>query len=292
MTRKRAIVFVLLSALLWSLGGVLIKQVQLHPVAIAGYRSFITAVFLSFFLPARNTHWNRLQVFNALAYVGTVVTFVIANKMTTAANAILLQYTAPIWVAVLGIWFLKERVRSIDWLALSAVLAGIVLFFKDEISAAQRWGDLAALLSGFCFAWFVMLLRKGHEQSPLRAVFLGNILTTLLSLPFLVQAFPDMKSLFFLLVLGVVQLGLPYLLYTKAVSHVTAMESILIMCLEPIANPILALVFIGEKPGFWSAVGGTIVLIAVTLRSISMVQEKTGGPDAQEAPVAIIKPEG
>lgn len=267
--------YLLLSALFWSLGGVLIKKVQLHPVAIAGYRSLITAVFLSFFLPSHNLRWSRLQIMNALAYAGTVVTFVIANKLTTAANAILLQYTAPIWVAILGVWFLKERVNKVDWPALFAVLAGILLFFKDDLSGATLWGDLAALLSGFCFAWFIMLLRKGREHTPLRAVFLGNILTTLLSLPFLLRAFPDMHSLFFLLVLGVVQLGLPYLLYTKAVSHVTALESILILCLEPIVNPILALAFIGEKPGFWSAIGGAVVLITVTIRSVLMVREST-----------------
>jgi drug/metabolite transporter (DMT)-like permease len=111
-------VYLLLSALFWSLGGVLIKKVQLHPVAIAGYRSLITAVFLSFFLPSHNLRWSRLQIMNALAYAGTVVTFVIANKLTTAANAILLQYTAPIWVAILGVWFLKERVNKVDWPAL------------------------------------------------------------------------------------------------------------------------------------------------------------------------------
>jgi drug/metabolite transporter (DMT)-like permease len=285
-------VLVLLSALLWSLGGVLIKQVQLHPVAIAGYRSLITAVFLSFFLPLRNTRWNRLQMVNALAYAGTVVTFVIANKLTTAANAILLQYTAPIWVAILGLWVLKERAKLLDWLALSVVLAGILLFFKDELSEATKWGDVTALLSGFCFAWFIMLLRKGREHSPLQAVLLGNILTTLLSLPFVLQAFPDMRSLFFLLVLGVVQLGLPYLLYTKAISHVTALESILILCLEPIANPILALLFIGEKPGFWSAIGGAIVLMAVTVRSILMVREKTSVERMLAAELDMIKPEG
>lgn len=208
------------------------------------------------------------QIIAALAYAATVTLFVVANKMTTAANAILLQYTAPVHVALLGAWLLKERTSTRDWLTIAAVLSGMLLFFNEKMSPGNMWGNAAALASGFTFALFIVLLRKQRDESPATAVFLGNLITFAIGLPFCFEDVPDMNGWLALIFLGVFQLGLSYVLYTLAISHVTAMEAIFIPLVEPVLNPIWVFLLLGEVPVASTLLGGSVILIAVTLRNL------------------------
>ena len=140
------------AGILWSFGGLLIKWVDWSPLAISGGRSGIAAlVFLAYLRRPRFT-WSPVQLGAAVAYSATVITFVVANKLTTAANAILLQYTAPIYAALLGWWFLRERVTWRDWLTMGVVSGGMALFFIDKLSLGGMWGNLLAMLSGVTWA--------------------------------------------------------------------------------------------------------------------------------------------
>ncbi len=134
------------------------------------------------------------QIGAAVAYAGTVVLFVIANKLTTAANAILLQYTAPVYVALFSPWFLGERARGNDWLSLAVIMVGMLLFFGDELSLDGYLGNGVALASGFCFAWLTLFLRRHREESAISALVLGNLLAGLIGLPFMFQSMPDATS--------------------------------------------------------------------------------------------------
>jgi drug/metabolite transporter (DMT)-like permease len=254
---------------LWSLGGVLIKQVPWNPVAIAGARSFIAALFLIAYARGFHFTFSPTQIGGALAYTGTVILFVSATKLTTAANAILLQYTAPVYVALLSAWFLHEKASRFDWLTIIIVLSGITLFFCDKLSTSGFWGNICAIASGVCFAWFVLLLRRQKEAFPLQSIIIGNIITAIVGAPFIFKAAHDFPSWGVIIVLGVLQLGLSYILYSIAIKQVSALEAILIPTLEPVLNPIWVLLWIGEKPGYWSLVGGSIVVTAVLLRSIT-----------------------
>lgn len=267
---RKAVLFLIATAVLWSLGGVLIKWVKLNPVAIAGMRSLISLTFiLIVFRPKIKISW--IKIAGGLAYAGTVILFVSANKMTTAANAILLQYTAPVYVAMLGYWFLRERISRIDWVAIFLVLCGMVLFFLDKLSSGNMIGNIIAILSGVSFAWLVLLMRKQKEGSPLDSVIIGNFITALIGVPFAIGTSIDMNSWIGLILLGVVQLGLPYVLYAYAIKHVSAIEAILIPVIEPVLNPIWVLFVLGEVPGFWSIAGGIVVIGAVTLRSTAQL---------------------
>ncbi len=264
---RRALLLLLLTAVLWSLGGVLIKWVNWNPVAIAGIRSLIGAALIgtAFHRELRFT-WTFNQIGGAVAYAGTVVLFVIANKLTTAANAILLQYTAPVYVALFSPWFLGEQADRRDWLTLLVMLGGMALFFMDELSFDGYLGNSIALVSGLCFAWLTLFLRRQKDSSSLPSLFLGNLLAGVIGLPFMFQSMPDLSSCVGLLVMGVVQLGLPYILYALALRHVRAVEGILVPMIEPVLNPVWVFLMMGEQPSPWAIVGGAMILGAVLFR--------------------------
>jgi len=182
---RRAVLMLLATAILWSLGGLLIKWVDWNPMAIAGTRSLIgAAVIAAIFRNELRFTGSFEQIGAAVAYAGTVVLFVVANKLTTAANAILLQYTAPVYVALFSPWFLGERAQRRDWLSMVVILFGMLLFFGDELSFQGYLGNGVALVSGFCFAWLTLFLRRHREESSISALVLGNLLAGAIGLPF------------------------------------------------------------------------------------------------------------
>jgi len=273
---SKSVGLLLVTALCWSLAGVLFKFVDWPPLAAAGARSLIAALFL---LAVRGRTlrftWSPLQLGTAFAYAGCTLLFAMANKLTTAANAILLQYTAPVWIALLGSWLLGERSTRADWLTIAAVFAGMGIFLYDGVQLDNLLGIGVAIASGAFFAVLVMLLRKQKDGSPLESVILGNVLGFLIGLP-AIWAAPALSraSLAALLVLGIVQLGLPYLFYTRAIKHVSALEAALIPVIEPILNPVWVLLFVGEKPSPLALVGGAIVLGAVTWRAVDSIRAR------------------
>ena len=271
---RQAVGLLLLTALGWSLGGVLMKSVDWPPFAVGGGRGLVAAVFL---LAVRGRTlrftWTPLQLGTALAFTGCTILFAAATKLTTAANAILLQYTAPVWVALLGAWLLGERARRADWWTIAVTFVGMGVFFYDGLKFNNLTGILLAIASGVSFAVMIVLLRKQGAGSTIEAVILGNLLGFLIGLPSICTApWPDQRSLVALLLLGVLQLGIPYLLYARAIRHVTALEAVLIPVIEPILNPIWVLLLIGEKPTRLSLLGGAIVLGAVTWRAVASIR--------------------
>jgi len=265
---RRAVGLAFLAGVLWSLGGLLIKQVEWNPLAISGARSAIASLVLLAFIRRPRFTWSRAQLGGAIAYTATVILFVAATKLTTAANAILLQYTAPVYAALLGTWFLKERVAWLDWLTIAVVLGGMALFFLDKLTAGGLWGNALSIASGVSYASMIVLLRAQKDGSPAESVLLGNVLTAVIGLPFMFQGALNATSWIGLLLLGVFQLGLSYVLYSTAIKHITALEAVLIPVVEPILNPLWVFLVMGEAPGRWALVGGAIVLAAVTGRYV------------------------
>ena len=269
MTHRQSIIYLLLTALLWSTGGLLIKSIDAHPFAIAGGRSIIAGIVLWVYLRKPNFTYSIAQLSGAFMYALTVILFVLANKMTSSANAILLQYTGPIWVALFSGVILKERVQTIDWLAIIMVIIGMSLFFMDELTISGMNGNIIAICSGFAFAGLAIALRMQKDDSPFESILLGNILTGVFGSYWIMESLPlSHGSIIGLLLLGIIQLGIPYILYAKAIQHVTALESILIPVLEPLMNPLWVFLAAGEIPGKGAFIGGAIVLLAIIFRSI------------------------
>jgi drug/metabolite transporter (DMT)-like permease len=268
--RTKAILMVISSAALWSTAGFFIKWINWTGMSIAGCRSLIAATFICCCmgrlprLPASVAGWCC-----AVFYCLVVTSFVMATKMTTAANAILLQYLSPVYVALLAPIFLKEPTSRRDWLFILLAACGMVMFFLDELSPSGLIGNVLGVMSGMFFAVFCMSLRRVEQGHSTDMVVWGNLLAFLVSLPFIdFHNPPDMSGWLGLLALGCFQLGLSYYIYTKAAAHLTALELMVIPVLEPLLNPLLVALFLGEMPGGWSLTGGVIVLGAVTLWSM------------------------
>lgn len=267
--RYKAIIFLVLTAILWSIGGLLIKIINWNPIAIAGTRSSIAALLMLFVLRKPKITFSKPQVGGAIAYALTVICFVAANKLTTAANAILLQYTAPIYTALFSTWLLKEKITRIDWITIFAVIFGMLLFFIDNVSSGSFIGNIIAIISGISFSLVAIFMRMQKDGSTMETPFLGNILTAIIAIPFIfLSPKIDIKSFFALLILGIFQLGLSYILYSYAIKHVSALEAILIPIIEPILNPIWVFLIMGEIPGFYAIIGGIIVVFFITFRCI------------------------
>jgi drug/metabolite transporter (DMT)-like permease len=266
--RTQAVLLLVAAAVLWSLAGVLIKGVSLPALAVAGYRSAIALPVLLLFFGRRAVNFSAAQLIGGLAYAATVTLFVSATKLTTAGNAILLQYTAPLYVALLSGWLLKEKTRWFDWVTIAAVLGGMSLFFLDRLSAGGMTGNLLAIGSGVTFASLIVALRSQKDASPAGSAILGNLLTALLCLPWMVQSPPGGADWIGLILLGVFQIGLSYICYVVAIRNVTAMEGILIPMIEPILNPLWTLLWMGERLGPWAIWGGVVVILAVVFRGV------------------------
>lgn len=264
--RTRAIIYLVITAILWSLGGILIKSVKWNPVAIAGARSAISSLVILAYIRKPKFTWSSDQILAAIFYAGTVILFVSANKLTTAANAIFLQYGAPVYVAILGSIILKEKTTISDWITIAVVIFGMFLFFLDELQPGNLFGNIVAILSGVAFALYIIFMRKQKDESPIESTLLGNILTAIIGLPFMLNSSPTGSSWIGIVLLGTVQLGLSYILYSIAIKEVTALEAILIPIIEPILNPIWVFLAMGEAPGRWAFIGGVIILASVTLR--------------------------
>lgn len=261
-------------ALLWSLGGVLIKSIDWQPMAIAAGRSFVAIPVMLVLVRRPQFTFSIAQIGGAIGYALTVALFVFATRMTTAANAIFLQYTAPLYVALISRWYLNERALAIDWLVIALALVGVALFFFDKLSASGFWGNIIALGSGGAFASVALFLRKEKAGSPVSSIILGNVLVAVAGLPFIFGASFTPPNVTRLLLLGVVQLGLPYVLYATAIKHVTALEATIIPLLEPVLNPLWVMLALHERPGAWAMFGGMLVLIAVLTRSLIMVRRR------------------
>ncbi|MBL7975803.1 MAG: DMT family transporter [Candidatus Kapabacteria bacterium] len=271
---RTAILLLLITAVLWSLGGVLIKSVTWHPLAIAGGRSIVASAVIWLYFAvilkrAPQFKFSFNQIGGALCYMLTVTLYVTANKLTTNANAIVLQYTAPIYVALFGAWFLKERLRTIDILTTLVVLGGIALFFLDKLTNDSLLGIIVALLSGLTMGWMALFVRKQKDGSSLESLLLGNLLTACIGIPFMVtNTVPDSTGLLYIAILGAVQIGVPYILYSIALKKATALEGVLMTMLEPILSPLWVLLALNELPGTMSFIGGAIVIIAVLIRGV------------------------
>ena len=280
------------AALLFSTGGAAIKSATLTAWQVASFRSGVAAVFLLVALPEARRGWRWRIVPPALAYAGTLVLFVLANRLTTSANAIFLQSTAPLYLLMLGPWLLGEPVRRSDWLCIAAVAAGLVLIVSGSEAAAAtapnpHLGNLVGLASGVTWALTITGLRwlarttPGNAQgnAAMATVTAGNLIGFFVALPMaLPVATPGAANLAVMVYLGVVQIGLAYVCVTRAIRHVPAFEATTVLLLEPAINPVWAWLVHGERPGPSALAGGAIILAATLANTWRQAQAAAAMP--------------
>lgn len=262
--RTRGILFIVVAALLWSTGGIGIKYVDDPALKVSFYRSVFAAVTLFLVFP-RDVRVKPTPGFLAaiVSYGACLTSFVVATKLTTAANAIFLQYAGVVWVLILSPIVLHEKMQRRDVIAIVVAMTGMALFFVGKFEARGMSGNAMALVSSIFFATMILALRREHEKSR-AAVTWGNVVLAIALFPFVMHDLGlTTKSLLALLFLGVFQIGIAYAFFVKGLQYVTATQASLTGMLEPVANPIWVLLFLGEQPSVFAIAGGVIVLVAI-----------------------------
>ena len=297
-SRRNGALLVIAAATLWSTGGVGVKTAVAEPMVIAGLRSVFALAFMAIVLgvvlrraglglATLRALLVRPLVWGAAAsYAMMVVCFVLAARRTTAANAIFIQYTGPVYVALLGGKLLGEKVTRRDLVAVGGCVAGMALAFGGELGGGRMEGNLLALLSSFGFAGLPLLVRLDQKRlesetagslegaaahAPLVAMSLGNAIAAVASIPALaahpVSGDTASRTYAVLIALGTLQIGLPYVLYAIAVRRLRALESSLLATIEPVLAPVWVVLATGERPSPLAIAGGAMIVLAVVAQA-------------------------
>ena len=284
-TKISPVWLVVIAVLLWSSGGLFIKITTVSGYEVNLGRCFFAAITIALLTKFQALKADRFTILASIFYVGALSFFAIANKKTTAANAIFLQYTAPIYILIFAPVILREKFRFSDLLTVAVCLIGMVLFFVDATpnnnlsSESQFIGNILGLCSGVCLGGYILLLRhpKAKEQHPASSVFYGNIFAMLVMLPFVV-ANPSnwqLNDLYAVIFLGVFQIGIAYYLFTYGVTHgVRSLDASIIGFIEPLLNPVWVFLFLGEKPSNWAILGGAIIISAIIIHTYNQQKLK------------------
>ena len=269
-------IFMLLASICFSLGGLLIKLIPWNPLAINGIRNLIAAMVIGIYLLVTHHRlkWNFTVFCGAFCMFGVTTLYAIANKLTSAGNTIILQYSAPIWIIVFMYLFFRKKPGKAEIAAVLVVLTGILCFFFESLSTGKWLGDLLALLSGIFYAG-VFMLNSFQNGDAISSVFFGQLLSAVL-LGHLVRfetnfSFPTLAAVF---LLGSVQVGLAYIFFTTGTRYTDPVAASIINAIEPILNPILVAIFYGEMLGSLSVIGAVIVICGILVYSLLQLREK------------------
>jgi drug/metabolite transporter (DMT)-like permease len=278
---------VFLCAVLWSTSGLFIKLLDWHPVIIAGGRSFLAAIFLLAVRvssrrrqgagAAKSRPWQIIA--GGFSYGITMLTFVVANKLTASANVILLQYTAPVWASILGWLLIRERPHWEHWGALVLVMGGLALFFREGLAGGAFLGDALARLSGLFFGANSVFLRMQKDGNPADSMLLAHVICAAVGAPFVFMYPPALNpaNTAAILFMGIIQIGLASLLFSFGIKRVRALEAMLIAMIEPVLNPLWVLLATGERPSASALLGGSVIIAAVLFSSVVSKGREKGG---------------
>lgn len=272
---RKGILAIILAAVVWSTGGLFIKLLPFDALSILFYRSGFSAAIFAAIYYKNIFHVNKTSIASSVFYCSLLIAFVMSTKLTTAANAIFLQYTAPIYVLLLEPLLFRQKMKRSDLLCILACVGGMFLFFSDQFGGGSLKGNLLGLLSGFMLAGFILAQRINKAVYHFSAIFWGNILVLLVSFPsFLHAPSPTTPQWAMLAFLGIVQIGVGYIAFTYGLKRSTATESSLLAMIEPILNPIWVMIGYGEWPSYLAILGGSIILVALSTRTLYLERER------------------
>lgn len=266
---QKGLLLIFISAILWSTGGIFIKLLTLNPFQISFFRSIFAALTIVAILRKKALIFNLGTFINGLFYAAILILFVIATKTTTAANAIFLQYTAPIYVFIFEPILLHTKFERINLITIIICIIGMLLFFIGELSPGHLIGNIFALLSGISFAAFLLGMRLNKPEYQYPTIFVGNIFVVLFT-SFSIFSLQKFSTIDFLMVsyLGIFQIGLPYIIFSLALKKVYAIEASLLSMIEPVLNPVWVYLGYGESPSMFAIIGGIIIIIVTSLRAL------------------------
>lgn len=259
----------LLCAALWSIAGIFIKLIPWNSIVIAGIRSLIAGAVMFVYMRYKRIGFkaDRRSMLGGLALCCTLTCFVAANKLTTAANSIVLQFTAPMFIVVFSVLFLKKKFSRSDIFAVVLTMLGISLFFFDQLTPGHLLGNCVAIVAGMAFAGYYMSLEGASESERMSAILMAHGLSFCVSIPFIALEPPELGAapVICIFILGVVQLGIPYVLLGRASGSCPPLACSLLGAVEPLLNPVWVFIFDGEAPGMWALIGGVVVVVTITV---------------------------
>ena len=266
---NKAIVEMLVCATLWSIAGIFIKFLPWNGFAVASLRSLIAGLTILVYMAIAKVpfRFNKKILITGI-FTGCVYTcFVCANKLTTAANAIVLQFTSPVFIVILSAILFKQKFKKADYITDVLTLAGITLTFLDNLEGGYILGNIVSIGAGLFMAGMFVFVGDLDSESRFSAVFIGQMFTFLVGLPFVITTKPvfNLTTVSSILILGIFQLGISYVLYVKATKYCPPLACCLLGVLEPLLNPVWVMIFDGETPGPLALVGGLIVVITITV---------------------------
>lgn len=266
---QKGILYVFTAALLWSSGGLFIKLISLNAMQLSFFRCSIAAITFAIIFKKRILLFNKLSLINSFIYAIVLITFVIATKTTTAANAIFLQSTAPIYVLIFEPIFNKTKYERINIITVAVCVLGMILFFVGKLEPGHLEGNFVALISGITFAAFFLGMKQNDHKYQQSSIFWGNVLVALLCTPFLTSleliSFSDVWMVSFL---GVFQIAIAYAFFASGLKRIYAVEASIISMIEPVLNPVWVFIGYGEVPSLDAIIGGLIILTAIVVRSL------------------------
>ena len=270
MSHKKAIAITCFVALMWSLAGFNIKMIEWSPYAIGAGRSLVAVILLAPMVLRKGFQKiDRYVIGGAICYAAFNYCFITSTTLTSSAIAIMMQYTAPIYVALLSWLFLRERVGWADIISVGFVFLGMIFFFLDSNSGGSLKGNIVSIFNGITFAGISIFLRLQKDGNPALSMYLGNVISAVAGLPIMWNAgMPDTISLLFLLLAGLL-VAVSYTLYAKASTGLSALETVLIPIIDPVMNPVWVFLFLDERPGALTIVGAAVILVSVTIRVVS-----------------------
>jgi drug/metabolite transporter, DME family len=266
---QKGLLGIALAGIFWSTGGLFIKWIPLPPLPITGWRSIFALLVFGLIFGKTVFQTNRKMWLTSAFYAGMLLSFVAATKFTTAANAIFLQFTAPIYILLLEPILLKIKLLRINIITVLCCIAGMGLFFLDDFGGGNLTGNLLGLFSGVCFAGFVLGQRANAPETHAAAIFWGNAVVILATFSSILAAgMPDLKPFSMLAFLGIFQIGCAYALFTFGLKRTLAIEASLLAFVEPILNPVWVWLGYGERPSNFAILGGAMILVVLAVRSL------------------------
>ncbi len=268
--KQRAMLLMVITAIMWSIGGLFIKLVSWSPFLIAGIRSLISGGVMAGYMKHAGIRfkWNRYSCGAGIGLSFSATLFTIANKLTTAANAIVLQYTAPVFILILSALLFKQRLARREIAVVAITMIGMVLFFFDQLSPGNVLGNIFGILAGIFLAlMFVMVGQGGDDDSTrMSGILIAHCMTVVIGVPVGLLGTTGTTGLeiLYVVILGVFQLGIPYVLYAIASRDCSPLACSLIGMLEPLLNPVWVAIFVGEVPGLYALCGAVIIIATVS----------------------------
>lgn len=267
--RKKGMLFIFICACMWSLTGLMTKLIPWNPMMLAGWRALSSGAVMYVFMRINNykIHINKNSMLIGAAVSSSAFLCIVSHRLTTTANAVVLQYTAPVFLVILSRIILGIKYVKKDYLVVAITMAGIVLFFMDELSPGNMTGNICGIIGGVTYSCMYLFTGNADEEMRYSGILMGAIMTFVVGIPFMIKYSSQVTPFSFgmAMLMGALFHGLPYVFYALSFKSCPPLACSMISSVEIILNPVWVFVAIGELPGKWAFIGAVIIVATILI---------------------------